>query len=193
MDQMQMSDVSGSPGLLQHELFSSHGEIGEQGSISLTKLQDLMPASSEQNSLLMQSCCGLQVTLGSGVGRAYWQGKQPEERTGEGMMGGMWVMDLDWLEQHRGRDQSEVSCMGPVCVGGGTCRLGSITEECSCSCRPGRNDVRNSDEKSGETRLLTGVGESSLLLLLFFFLIIYLFILILVALGLCCCVQAFSR
>lgn len=67
--------------------------------------------------------------------------------------------------------------------------MGSITEECSCSCRPGRNDARNSEEKSGETRLLTRVGESSLLLLLVFK-IVYLFILILVALGLCCCVQA---
>lgn len=54
-----------------------------------------MPASSEQKSLLMQSCCELQVTLGGGVGRAYWQGKQSKERTGEGMMGGMWVMGLD--------------------------------------------------------------------------------------------------
>ena len=115
MDQMQISDASGSPGLPQRELFSSHGETGEQGSISLTKLQDLMTASSEQKSLLMQSCCGLQVTLGGGVGSAYWQGKQPEERTGEGMMRGTWVMGRDWLEQHRGRNQREVSCMGPVC------------------------------------------------------------------------------
>lgn len=80
-------------------------------------------------------------------------------------MGGMWVMGLDWLEQHRGRDQREVSCIGPVW--GGRCRLRSITEECSCSCRLGRNDARNSAEKSGETRLLTGVGEISLLLLYF--------------------------
>ena len=121
---MQISDASGSPGLPQHELFSSHGETGEQGSISLTKLQDLMTASSEQKSLLMQSRCGLQVTLGGGGGSAYWQGKQPEERTGEGLMRGTWVMGRDWLEQHSGRNQREMSFMGPVCGGGRGMQIG---------------------------------------------------------------------